>query len=142
MVVICDELQEVADLMCASAPRAPLLVKIKNTRRGYAHGRTGWVSVPVWATEERLEYAWYYVIHEVCHVLSGEHRHTAKFQALERRWLAAFGLVPVYRGVYPGELQSTTGRTLWSELRSKHLRPRVPRIGSYRRRAAGQNERS
>jgi hypothetical protein len=132
-----EDLQELADVMTAGAGVDRVHVRIKAARRGYGHPRTRRVTVPRWALDEADEYVTYYLVHEVCHVLVQESRHGARFQAAEARWLAAFGMEPVYHGVYVRALRSCRGVTLWSKETSKHLRP-APWWLAPRRAAAGQ----
>jgi len=117
-----DELQEVADAMCQRHQVAAITVEIRVVRRGRARPGTHRVTVPAWALALGREYAVYYVIHEVTHLISGQARHTPRFHELEVEWLARYGMRPVYRRAYPRQMWSLDGELLWevpAHLRSK-----------------------
>jgi uncharacterized cupin superfamily protein len=109
-----EEMQQVADRMCAAKKIPAVTVQMKSIRRGHAHTRTRRVSVPAWVVLQGRDYAIYYVIHEVCHIVSGQRKHNRQFQNVEVRWLATFGMRPVYDRAYPKRLLARDdGRTLW-----------------------------
>lgn len=114
-----QELQEVVDYMVSQEHilrRYPvkLQVYVRPVYRGHAYYRTGRITIPDWALEKGIEYAYSYVIHEVCHFLTiGEH-HNKKFKEVETRWLREFGLVPVYRRAYKKQLLTINGEVLFS----------------------------
>lgn len=108
-----EEMQQIADQICAAEKIEPVQVQMKNIRRGHAHRWTRRVSVPAWTIEQGREYVTYYVIHEVCHIVSGQRKHNRPFHNVEVRWLATFGMRPVYERAYPNKLFPLDGRMLW-----------------------------
>jgi len=107
------EYQDIADLMTGTK----VTVFVKNRCRGIAYPGDTKVVVPAWIQSRPTEYQYYYVIHEVCHILVNTHLHSRQFKAVECYWLAEFGIVPIYgksgRRAYPTQLKSAAGPTLF-----------------------------
>lgn len=100
-------------------------IRWKDVKAGYAHNRTDlrtpYITMPIWVLSQGTEYAWAYMIHEVCHFIvwynwPGAKAHGDLFKKYERKWLGEFGLVPVYARAYVKELRSAAGQTLWRKL--------------------------
>lgn len=107
------EYQEIADLMTETR----ITVLVKDRRRGIAYPGDTKVIVPKWICSMPIEYQYYYVIHEISHILANTHLHNKRFKAIECQWLVEFGIVPVYgqsgRRAYPTKLKSAAGPTLY-----------------------------
>lgn len=80
------------------------------------------VKIPTRIISEEIEYQWYYVIHEVCHILTDIALHNKTFKAVEKRWLAEFNLRIIYKPLpwdafgqpfLPAMLKTTTGERLF-----------------------------
>lgn len=108
-----QEFQDIADVMTGTTIR----VLVKNRCRGIAYPGDDKVVVPNWLLKMPPEYQYYYVIHEICHILADTHLHNKHFKKTECYWLAEFGLVPIYgksnRRAYPTQLKSAAGPTLY-----------------------------
>lgn len=120
------ELRELLDFILQEEeiPESHIKIKLefKNNRRGRAHPN-GRLVVPLWAIKEGVEYAYYYLIHEVSHFINRYRNfsissHGPEFKDIELFWLVQFGLYPKYKKAYPKKLLSENGKVLWTE---KHL---------------------
>lgn len=111
MLVTQVELQEITDYITRQEHCLTIPVRIRDVRRG-RRGKT-FLSIPTWACNHEIEYVYYYVIHETVHHI-GYYGHGFLFRKKEQYWLKQFGLVPVYKKVYPKTLRSLNGQTLWS----------------------------
>lgn len=55
-------------------------IRVKRTRKGWAHPETREVTIPVWVMRSsRPGYATYYVAHELAHIHAGTHLHNSDF---------------------------------------------------------------
>lgn len=111
-----SELQDVLDYIISEEPLCPtnLFVKFKEVQKGRAYYKTGRITIPLWSLRRSREFAYYYIIHEICHFIDmGINNHNDRFKSIEKYWLAQFGLQPVYMKAYPKQLLSSNGRILW-----------------------------
>lgn len=108
------EYQDIADLMTGGWVTVTVDHSLRRGKGGGCSAR-----IPGWVLGYPIEYQYYYVIHEVCHCLNRQdcRSHGKEFKKLERCWLVAFGLVPVYgqynRKRYATILKSAAGPILW-----------------------------
>ena len=85
----------------------------KDVQRGTARFFTNSITIPKWINRESEAYQYYYVIHEVCHMLHLISGHGPDFKEKEKEMLAQWGLSPVYSKAYVKELKSPKGVTLF-----------------------------
>lgn len=108
------ELQEVADYICQQERIDHIEIQVHIVRTGRARIRKRKITIPQWAVNDGVEYAYSYVIHEICHYLALGHLHDSYFKSIEKKWLNRFGLCPVYARAYAKALYSPRGQLLWS----------------------------
>jgi predicted metal-dependent hydrolase len=106
------ELQEIADFICNEESIVVPKIQIKDVCCGRARYKTNKITLPMWLIQEKIEYAYYYTIHEVCHFLT-KSGHNYNFKKYEEKWLNHFGLKPIYAKAYVKRLLSCDGQTLW-----------------------------
>lgn len=96
----------------------PIKIKVKNIGGGSAYYRTRYISIPIWAYNEGLNYFYAYVLHEISHFINYdnpgyERGHTRVFQKIEKTLLLDFGMTPVYNKVYIKALKNEKGETIY-----------------------------
>jgi hypothetical protein len=129
----CD-LQLIADQVARVLNLTSLpIVKIQPVKRGWAHPKTGKITMPEWVLGKkcrRQAYQKYYVTHEVIHFRTGL-KHDLEFKRVEAKVLnKLFGVIifrdnrrpwpwrsPSAHRIYPTKLvNKKTGEVLWKEV--------------------------
>lgn len=105
-------LQDIADLLCPIYNIGKVVVELKDVKRGRVRRRAKKITLPVWATTYPFEFLLYYLVHELCHFITGG-EHGRIFKQKETEILKRFNIVPIYGRAYAKELQDTTGKILW-----------------------------
>ena len=117
------ELQELSNYLTNKEKISFVKIEIKDTLRGTARYYTRKITIPEWATSREIEFLYYYLIHEVTHFIVGDYHlgygHGKEFKKVEKRLLQEFGLIPIYKKVYPRELRNLNGETVYQRTTSK-----------------------
>ena len=112
------EAERIKDLLLAGYQIAPVDIKVKDIRRGYA-SYTRYISIPLWAFWQGKDFFTYYIIHEVCHFINhdrgGNYGHSGKFKEIETGVLGQWGLKPIYNRAYVKQLRGGNGQLLWDK---------------------------
>ena len=108
---------EILDYCRAKYNIKPISIKVKNIGGGSAYYRTRYISIPIWAYNEGLNYFYAYVLHEVGHFINyytgGNLGHSQDFQKIEKTLLEDFGMRPVYNKVYIKALKNDRGQIIY-----------------------------
>ena len=101
------DLQAVAELV-SEADRYPWIVRVevRDIKAGYSRHNTQTIVVPKWALLRSDDYAIYYTIHELAHIIVGVHGHGVKYKRTEDRLLKHWELAIDRKRVYPRTLYS------------------------------------
>lgn len=135
------ELVDLADSICRLAKIEPLHVIYNGmtSANGRAVYGTRIIKLSDSIFKEGEDYCWAVVIHEVCHFIhydaySSRHNwarlgkyeaHGNVFKKLETKWLAHYGMVPVYKRAYWKRLESMEGDILWTTWKERSV-PVIP----------------
>jgi predicted SprT family Zn-dependent metalloprotease len=114
------EAKTILDYCIAKYNIKPIKIKVKNIRGGSAYYSSRFISIPIWAYNEGLNYFYAYVLHEVSHFINYDSQdykrgHTEKFQKIEKTLLKDFGLIPVYNKVYIKALKNERGQIIYTK---------------------------
>ena len=95
----------------------PIKIKVKQIQGGTAYYNSRFISIPIWAYNEGLNYFYAYVLHEVGHFINydtgGNLGHSQDFQKIEKTLLEDFGMRPVYNKVYIKALKNDRGQIIY-----------------------------
>ena len=112
-----SEAEQLKDLICNKYNLTAIKIKVKKIRGGCAYYDTRFISIPIWAYNEGLNYFYAYVLHELGHFINhdtgGELGHSRKFKEIEQKLLKDFGLIPIYSRAYIKELNNERGQRVW-----------------------------
>ncbi len=85
-----------------------------NRNRGWSNIQEGWFSLPRMDYDPEA-YRIAYVVHEVVHCTHKKFDHGRGFKTIERKALAAWGIVPTYARAYAIRLETPEGELLWRQ---------------------------
>ena len=95
----------------------PIKIKVKTIRGGCAYYDTRFISIPIWAYNEGLDYFYAYVLHEIGHFINHDNKglpgHAGEFKNIEKSLLKDFGLIPIYSRAYIKALNNDKGQRIW-----------------------------
>lgn len=100
-------------LFFAKQPPFPT-IELKDIRTGQFRRKTNKISIPLWVVGRQDCYQIYYVIHEICHFVTGNGHHGPDFKAAEGTMMLQYTLKPIYAKAYAKRIDdSQTGEVLW-----------------------------
>lgn len=109
--------EQLRDLIVKQYNLAPIKIKVKDTRQGFAYYDTRFISIPIWTYLEGLDYFRAYVLHELGHFINYDttktYGHNENFKRIEKDLLTGLGLVPIYKRVYLKALKNDRGDLVW-----------------------------
>ena len=119
------ELVDLADSICRLAKIEPLTIIYNGmtSANGRACFKARTIKLSDSIFKEGEDYCYAVVIHEVCHHIHYEdavkkcytyHGHDNIFKRLETKWLAHYGMVPIYKRSYWKYLLDMDGNIVWT----------------------------
>ena len=112
------DLQAVVDLV-SEANHYPfqVLVNVKDIRGGYASRFfTKAIYIPRWALAKSDDYAIYYAIHELAHIVYGGSGHGVEYKKIEDRLLRHWEMAIRRKKVYPRTIYSR-GKVVYASVK-------------------------
>jgi len=103
-----DDLQAVADLILEkdNYPNR-VMVEVRLIKAGYSRRKQHKVVIPFWALKRGDDYAIYYTIHEIAHIVSPPlSSHGTRYKQVEDRLLGYWEFMVKRKKVYPRTLYS------------------------------------
>jgi len=100
------------------------IIKLTNAKGGHAYWKMDdngrrfvyKITIPNWIFAQADEFQTYYVVHELCHCIYGDHK--TLFKNLEKSILAEWGIEIEYSRAYPKRLYSN-GEMVYESWREK-----------------------